>query len=219
MTITIPTGDLVGILSDVAPFACPDPELPNFHAVRLEWDGELLHAMALDGTRIAWSTWSPDDQPDDDERQDSMFAQPGGDDLPWAVNLSLPDAVELAKVYKLPAKRAGAPLTLDITAAETRLTVSRDRDTGHTEHTMTVQSMTDVQFPDIRKVLAEADVVVEAEEMRYSGRLLADFGAKVRQRDTMLMRFGEKLTVIEIGSRFVGAIAQAREPERLAAAA
>lgn len=218
MTITIPTADLVGILKDTIPFAHPDQEVPGYHCVRLEWDGELLHAQTVDGTRLAWSTWGPDDDPDD-ERQDSMFAQPGGDDPPWSVNLLPADAAEIVKTFRLPGKHAGVPLVVAISPTGSRLTITRGRDTGHTEHTMTVQPLDGVSFPDVRGLLGQADTLVDVKEVRHSGRLLADFGAKVRQRDVMRLRFTERLTLVEIGTRFVGAIAVTPESQRLGVAA
>ncbi|WP_213451561.1 hypothetical protein [Rhizomonospora bruguierae] len=58
--ITIPTGELVGLLGDVVPFASPDKDMPNYNVVRLEWDGEMLHALTCDTIRIGWSSWHPD---------------------------------------------------------------------------------------------------------------------------------------------------------------
>lgn len=79
--ICVPTGDLTGILADVTHFASPDLEVPQLNCVRVEWDGEMLHALATDTIRIAWSSWHRDDEPDG-ETQDDLFTEFGGADDP-----------------------------------------------------------------------------------------------------------------------------------------
>lgn len=75
MTVTITTGDLCGLLLDVAPFAFPDDDLPDVNVIRLEWDGAMLHASATDTLRAARSSWHPDDS-DGDEPATCSWAQP-----------------------------------------------------------------------------------------------------------------------------------------------
>jgi len=59
--IRIPTGDFVGLIADVVPFACTDPELAELHCVRLAWTGRELHAQAHDRAHVGWSRWSADE--------------------------------------------------------------------------------------------------------------------------------------------------------------
>ncbi|MBM0235923.1 hypothetical protein JNW88_00275 [Micromonospora sp. ATA32] len=70
--ITIPTGDLVGVLADVIPFAFPEDDLPHVNCVRLEWDGEMLHAEATDTLHAARSSWHPDDDRDGNTSQATL---------------------------------------------------------------------------------------------------------------------------------------------------
>lgn len=203
--ITIPTGDLVGILADVVPFAWPDDDLPTINAVRLEWDGERLHAMATDRYRLGWSTWEPGDADPDEEVQDDLFTAWGGGDDPWRVTLRRVDATELTKVFKLPAKARQVPVTVDHDRTGHRLIVKRSADTGHTAHTMTAEDMFTDDYPDIRKVLADADKPTSIRHTAFNAKWLADF-AKVRPRGPLDMRFTKTLVQVSIGERFRGAI-------------
>jgi hypothetical protein len=206
--ITVPTRDLCGIVADAAPFASTEQEDTARNVVRVEWDGVGLHAMATDGYRVGWSTWDPDDPPPDDE-QTSLFSAPGGADDPWHAYIPLDDAKALVAAFKLPAKEGGCPLTVDL--RDGLLTVDRARDTGHSALTMTITGQTLTNPPDIRAFLAGNSTVEPIGEIAYTGKLLADFGGKVRQRGPLRLTFTGRLTLVSIGDRFVGAIAQVRE--------
>lgn len=212
MTIVIPTGDLTGILADVIPFASADKEDPTLNTVRLEWDGELLHAYATDRFRIAWSQWSQDDEPDGDA-QDDLFTTWGGADEPWSLVLPLADVKDIVSNYKLGPKEARVPLTVDVHNGQIKIV--RSRDTGHSAITMAVQGLTLVEYPDLRKILQDSDVASKVSGLAYSARFLADF-AKVRQRGAMELLFtGEhSLTHVAIGKRFIGAIMPTRLGDR-----
>lgn len=204
--ITIPTSELTGLLADVAPFADPDDDIPQTHCVRLEWDGDRLHALATDRHCLGWATWHPDDDlGPGEEAQDDLFTEWGGADDPWAITLPLPDAAEHIKVFKLPAKEGRTPLTVDFDPDKRRLTVRRSRDTGHSAITIATDDPVDVEVPDLRKLLADAQRYLAPKQVAYTARLLAGF-AKVRPHGPMVLRFTEGLTHVKIGERFTGAI-------------
>lgn len=208
--ITVPTGDFVGILSDTIPFAFPDDDLPTLNCIRLEWDGDMLHALATDRYRVGWSQWHPDDEPDG-EAQDDMFTRWGSGDDPWSFLLPLADAKELVKVFKLPAKEQRVPLTVDVDGGQ--LKVARSRDTGYSAHTTVLRGAgVDIaDVPNVRQMLADNDRVQAVTGLAYSAKWLADF-AKVRPRGPMELTFTgtTQLTHVTIGERFVGAIIPSR---------
>jgi hypothetical protein len=201
--ITIPTGDLTGILNDVIPFAWKDGDLPDVNCVRLEWDGFQLHALATDRYRLGWSTWDPTDEPEE-EHQDDLFTHWGSGDEPWAVAISLDDAKDLAAHYKLGPKERMVPLTIERDGD--RLKVARSRDTGYSAIT-TVMRDTFAEFPDLRQLLKDAAAVERVSGLSFNAKYLADF-AKVRPRGPLDMAFtgAGKLVHVTIGSRFTGAI-------------
>jgi hypothetical protein len=202
--ITIPTGDFTGLLSDIAAFVSPYDDLPDVNVVRLEWDGEMLHAWATDTMRSARTSWHPDDDPDTGSSKDTLFAAFGGADEPWTVFITRDDAIELVKHFKLPAKEAGTPLVLD--HRDGQLRVVRSGAGQRQALTATLETATPA-FPNLRKEL-DADVVLRpVDELPIAGRYLADIGS-VRQRGTLTMHFaGPGQTVrITIGDRFVAVI-------------
>ncbi|HVQ96114.1 MAG TPA: hypothetical protein VMU51_34155 [Mycobacteriales bacterium] len=203
MTLTVPTWDLVGVIADCVPFAHPDDELPMLHGVRVEWDGRMLHALATDQLRIACSSWHPDDDPGPGQ-QDHLLSRWGGPADPWGVFLTLDDAKKLVSVYKLPAKQARAPLTVEVDLA--RLTVRRASDTGHPAIAAAFDGL-DVDFPDVRRLLAKAASLERVDQVAFSGTGLADFG-RVRQVAPLELRFTgpTSLAHVAIGSRFTGGI-------------
>jgi hypothetical protein len=214
VSITIPTGDLVGVLTDVLPFASPDKGSP-LCAVRLEWDGTQLHALATDRYSAAISTWDPDDDPESTEQED-LFTRWGGADDPAAVTLPAAEAKDVADVFKLGPKELWTPLTVDLTNGH-RLKVVRTRDTGFSAITQVVEAVpAGTEFPDIRRLLAEANRFQPIDGLMYDAKRLALF-AKVRQRGPLRLTFthrdkgGPGLTHVAIGDRFTGAIMPARE--------
>lgn len=208
MSLTITTADLCGLLGDVLPFALADDDLPVLNAINLTWDGGQLHAQATDHRRIAWASWHPDDAPEQDVQGD-IFHQPGSGDPPWQILIPLADAAHLVKTYKLPAKEAvRVALTLDVVLG--RLTVERDRDSGHPTITTVIEARPG-EFPDVRGMLGKLDTVEPVDGLAFTAKLLADF-AKVRPRGALEFKFtGEdKPALVTIGDRFVGAIAPVR---------
>lgn len=211
--ITIQTGELTGLLNDVMPFACPDEELPVFNSVRLEWDGEMLHAFAHDMVRVAWSQWSPDDPPLEPV-QDELGVEWGGADDPWSITLPLADAQEIAKVFKLPPKQRECPLTVDLLDGP-RLKVARARESSRS-NLVGVWEDGGAEFPDLRVMLARFDRIKAVRSLCFTARLLADFEL-VRPRGPMRLTFtGEETpTLVEIGKRFFGAIMPVRTEDRI----
>lgn len=201
--ITIPTGDFTGILADVLPFAFPKPDLAELNTIRLEWDGEMLHAVATDISRAGWSMWAPDDDHDDDYQTD-ITTRWGGADEPWSVLLPYDDAQHLVKTYKLAAKEWHVPLTVEEDRGA--LLVKRSADTGHAAIRTDIRGRF-VEFPDPREVLEARQDFKPLPALAFSPRQLADFG-KVRPRGPMVMGFTGELTrtVVRIGNRFVGSI-------------
>lgn len=211
--ITISTGDLTGMLSDVIPFALDADELPHLQCVHLYWDGRMLHAQATDTRRIAWASWHPDDEPLG-KHQDDLFTEFGGADDPWSILLPLAGAAELVKVYKLTWKHQRSPLVVDV--LDNRCTVVRTSMTGHTAITTVVEArQLEYPWPDVEGVLASADVIGAATGVAYNSGGLADF-AHVRG-DTTHLRFtgpeGQALTHITKGNRFVGALIPVKDDE------
>jgi hypothetical protein len=206
--ITIPTRELVGIVADTVPFALAGDDVPSLHAVRLEWDGHQLHAMATDQYRVAWSTWDPGDPLDENDQPD-LFTTLGGADEPWHHYCPLDDAKSLVSAYKLPPKEGGCPLTIGVSNGS--LTIERARETGYSALTMTIAGRGVDNPPDIRKMLAQHDAAGPVTEVAYTGKWLSDFGAKVRQNGPLRLTFCGKVTLVTIGERFTGAIVPVKD--------
>lgn len=206
--ITIPTGDLVGIVNDAIPFASADKEDNVLRSVHLEWDGEVMHAIATDRIKLGWSQWSPDDD-HEIEHQETLFTKWGGVDEPWAVTIAYDDAKHLAKTFALPAKQMYIPLTIERVGRSVR--VSRTKADGHSGVVVVIED-TFVEYPSVRQVLADNDVTRQAGGLSVSVSHLAAF-AKVRPRGPMAMRFTgpHSLIHVTIGERFIGAVHPLRE--------
>lgn len=216
MTITIPTIELVGVLSDAAAFASPDKDSFTYRTVHLEWDGTELHAMATDGAHAGWSRWNPSDPPPDglEDVQEDLFTDWGSDDdAPWTATVDLDDAREAAKVFKLPVKEGWTPLTIDCGLND--LVIGRAR---LDKHTALQQKMRrDVlgvgsQFPDLRTVLGESDGPDRpVRQLAFMASRLADF-AKVRPRGPLELSFTgpDSKVRVRIGARFDGLIMPVR---------
>lgn len=211
--ITVSTGDLTGILADVIAFALDDEELADLNSVRLEWDGQMLHAYAHDLGRTAWSQWHPDD-PLPAGAQDTLFARWGGDDGPWSVGLRLADARELVRLFKLPAKERSCPVTVDL-LDDTRLRVARSAESSRSALIAVVEHDSTPRF-DVAAYLSQWDRVAPVRSIAFNAAMLADF-AVPRARGPLRLTFTgeESPTLVEIGERFLGAIMPTRtEPRR-----
>lgn len=201
--IGISTLDFIGLLNDTIPFSFPEDDLPGLHCVRVEWDGQMMHALSTDLTRVAWSSWHPDDDtPGADPDQLSVVNPWGGADSPWAVVLRRPDAEKLVQVFKLPTKRGLTPL--QVSARNGRLFVKRDRVGGSLALSADVEGSLE-EFPDLRKELAAHDRLSPVTGVAYNATQLADFSL-VRPRGPMQLAFAGDMTHVVIGDRFRGGI-------------
>lgn len=207
--IIIPTGDLVGVINDVIPFAWPDAELPTLNTVRLRWDGEQLDAMTTDRFRLAIPTWRPGDVGPGEEFQDELGADFGSADDPWSMTMPLAQAKEIVKVFKLPPKEGGVPLTFDYDTDRFQAKVARSKETGYSGLSLIAYD-TREDFPDLSKIVADAKPQPAA-AVAYSAKWLADF-AKVRPRGPMVLTpcGTHHLTLVTIGARFTGGIVPQR---------
>lgn len=208
MTIMIPTGDLCGLLSDVLPFAANHKD-SAFSAIRLEWDGNLLHAMATDRFHLAWASWHPDDE-HDLPREDSLFDHFGGDDPPWSAIISAADAEHVRTTFKLGRKQWATALTLELTD-DGSVEVARSHDTGYAALTERCPGL-ERDLIDFRKLLSSNDVTKKVSALSFNAGKLADFAA-VRQRGPMHMLFTKTIAHVSIGDRFVGAIMPIHDEE------
>ncbi|GAA0720177.1 hypothetical protein Drose_06465 [Dactylosporangium roseum] len=209
MSVTVPTGNFVGALADVIPFACTDKDLPFINAVRIEWDGDQLHTLATDMYAVGISSYAKDDDTWGVEvAEDDLFTDFNSGDDPWSITISLDDAKEIVSDYKLAPKLGRVPLTVDYDHEHARLTVKRGRETGHPAKRTTVEALpADAQFPDVRQVLADASVTQKVMGLRFDAKRLAVF-SKVRPTGPLELTFtGEtSATLVAIGDRFVGAV-------------
>lgn len=214
--ITIPTSELIGGISDVLAFAPDDKEDP-FHGVLISWDGDALRFSAFDVLSGGASTWVPglgdervlDDQEDVPEAFDVRW---GDDDSghSWSVFVNRLDAKEIVKVYKLAAKFALTPVTIETNWTGTRLIIARKRQEWCTQHTMTVDTPNREiveGFPDITELTRRVSVVngnADPAPMTYSPVTLARFGA-VRFWPAELTWCGpDNMTTVKVGDRFSG---------------
>ncbi|MCX5066609.1 hypothetical protein OOJ91_12045 [Micromonospora lupini] len=217
MTTYIPTGELTGLLDDVMGFACPDPELPRIHAVRLDFDGEALHASATDDMHAGMSTWHPGDLPES-ATQEGLFSRVGGRDDPWSIVIALSDAADLAKKVKLKEKDRWVPLGLDFIQGVTdehRLRVARNTDCGYPGLAVTVLDR-DVDMPNVRRGLDINVIPFPVAEMEFNPLLLAHFGAVRMRGDSMRLVYTGPDTpaIVTIGDRFIGGIKPVRKSSR-----
>jgi len=206
--ITIPSTEFCGLLGDVMSMALDHPNFPDLNCVRIHWDGQLLHAQAHDGTHIAWSRWSADDDPDNDA-QESILDPWGGDDDPWSVIITLADAKLVAKNYKVDKKSLWTPLTVGETNGNLRIV--RNRVPGLMAITTTVDGQART-FPDLAKVLAEHDRADAVRSIAFTAAQLAHF-ADVRARGPLEFTFTGTRgpALIHIGTRFTDAITPVRQ--------
>jgi hypothetical protein len=212
--VNISTLDLLGLLGDIIPFAA-DPKVEEALAVvRLEWDGAgLLHAQATNRIASGNSTWCADDMPEMDVQLD-MFTQPGGDDNAWVTFVPLHAAKTICADFKLPDKDAGqVMITMTYDIEKARLTVMREFVRNRPGKTTIIECFALVSdFPEVRRLLAEANEPVSAPEISYSPRMLSTFGNVRPRGGHMTLTFVHpRLTAVHIGPRFVGAITPVRE--------
>lgn len=205
--IVITSGELVGLLADVTPFA-PEAKDDPHHGVLLEWTGATLRAHAADALSAGLSTWDPEG------RWDAPPAELGGkfgasreDEPRWRVFLALSDVAEIVKTFKVAVKQRHAPVSVRANDAGTRLIIERTRDTGLTEHLMMVRPTgAEVSFPDIMAAVAETEKHAEPVfYIRAWAHRLAAFANAGRHGPFTQGFAGEHpLVVMAAGGRFVG---------------
>lgn len=228
MTITLPTSEFVGLISDVLAFAPQDKDATH-RGVLLEWDGEQLTAAAHDVLSGGQSSWGPGEAPEAKGDVAETLADirwgSDGTDKRARLFISYDDAKELIKVYKLPEKFGLTPVTLDLTPYPPMLYVGRPAMPWCTSQSTRVSSAPAEEvegFPDVTDVTENAIKNATAtpwvsDGLAYSGLRMALFGT-VRQWDVMAMTLtGEtSMTVVNIGDRFVGWIFPARAKHQAA---
>jgi hypothetical protein len=216
--ITISTADLLGLIGDVASFTSPDKD-HILSGINLRWDGEILDAVAGDGRHIGLSRWDPDKPSTPIEEDLLNTATDSADDEPWEATISGADAKDALKIFKLPTKEMGTPLTLHVTGRYVH--ISRSALTGHSAitHEMRRVETLDEPFPDLRGTLAALPEPAPAKALAFPAAALADF-ASVRTDGPMRLDFTgpDSVVRVKIGARFDGAILPERlEPVRIAA--
>lgn len=215
-TLTMPTRELVGLISDVLPFASADPDDSTWHRVVLRYDGTRLHAMAGDGLRLAWMSWSRDDA---DQQELPMGWEPEqhlGDGT-WELAILPENAKEIADKFKVGKKEGELPLK--VTGSDDRVIVERDAEAGGVAlRSVTLARPWDHNAPRIDEAITTAAEqtreTVGRAQVAYSGFALADFvdPKRVRQFGPVVLTFGPTSSHIRIGRWFQGAIHQAEIP-------
>lgn len=223
--ITIPTSELIGLITDVAGFAPASKDALN-HGILLEWDGEALHAAAFDVLSAGRSTWVPEEGEEgfeEGEAGDDVIGAEWGSNLDheqWKVFIDAADAKEIAKVFKLPTKHRLTPVTVKVNAYNS-LIVERSRETGHSQLHAMFRTDDDqaARFPDVDGIAHEAaDHTSDTAALTFSPSRLAAFGA-VRSFNFMQITAGAEgyASCVMIGNRFTGFIYEATDAARQAA--
>lgn len=221
MTITIPTSELVGLISDALVFAPVDKDSSLF-GIQVAWDGEHLTAAGYDTLSGAYVRWSFENDDDSDDPDVPPWGPDEDEPRSWSAFLAFPDAKEIVKTFRLARKFLRTPVYLDMRlgplitpedddrGAAPRLYVSRHRHPWCTAHTMTIQTLADVKFPDIREIcrvaLEGAPDGMPNSVMVFNAARLAQFGM-VRQDGNAAIKYlgdTDRPTVINVGSRVEG---------------
>lgn len=217
--LIVPTGEFVGILSDVIPLSTESKDAPHY-GLLLEWNGHQLSAHASDSLSAGVSTYDPDDPTDFDTDVNTEHVNYGPtseDEPPWKVFLSLDDAKETVKTFKLAWKFRAVPLNIKVNAMGNRLIIERTRDTGKTEHVMSMQPTgAHLSFKDIR---AEVRKLMNHLEPKlhcvvWGHRLAAFEHASRRGPVALVFSVGNQPVVVKVGNRFVGYVTPERDPQR-----
>lgn len=210
MTLHLPTRELVGLIGDVHRFASADPDDTTWHGVVIRWDGERLHALAGDGSRLAWMSWGPDDG---DAPTIPGLDTNGGADDPWELTITPENAKEIVTKFKLSVTLGETPVR--VTGAADSLRIERDSEiAGVALRSVALAGVGADDLPDIATMIDAVARDAADRDPRpvngYDGAALADFcnPKTVRQRGAVLLRPGRVSTYIMIGDYFQGAIRQ-----------
>lgn len=236
--ITIPTSELLGLLTDVSGFADPDKDGPHY-GVLLSWRLDVvgngtLTAAAYHVLAGAEATWFPGEgaeaEPTGDREKIDAEQVEWGDQVepsdPWSAFIDSETVAQIVKVFKVPAAYWRLPLTLHVTPVGSRLTIERSGEWGRPAQSITVRVDPDRtrQFPSIQETLA-SHVPASSVGQRYWSHTLGLLGT-VRSHAELQMIPGAQghPTALAMGRRWTGfvwpatdlATAQARRAELLA---
>jgi hypothetical protein len=215
--ITIPTSELLGLLTDVLAFSPVVKDDPR-RGVLFEWDGDALYASAYDVLSTGCSTWSPGQGQEGDmdvkanaEGKTSDFRW-GSDEPAWKAFVGFDDAKAIINAFKVAPKLWWIPLSVKISPTGGRLTIERSGEFGKPAALITVaiDAETTARFPDVHAMwstLQGAEVQDPIGSISFSPYRLAAFGT-VRAHGVLDLEFaGEDGAVsASMGNRFVGFI-------------
>jgi hypothetical protein len=218
--VNISTYDLVGMLNDVLPFAADPKGEEQLAVVLMSWDGEtgMLEVHATNRHVTGVCTWDPDDAPDYDVQVD-MFVQPGGGSESWSVYLTTLACKAICADFKMPDKEATQAMMTILHDSDTdRVTVSRERAGVRPGKNISINGIARVDnYPHLREQVARAAIDPAAaptivHQVGFSPYLLGLF-SEVRARGGYLTLtfLAERLTLVNIGPRFIGTIVPVRE--------
>jgi hypothetical protein len=214
--ITIPTSELLGLLTDVLAFSPVVKDDPR-RGVLFEWDGENLHASAYDVLSAGRSTWMPVDGQEGEVHRTGNDAVPedfrwGSDEPAWKAFVGFDDAKDIIKAFKVASKLWWIPLSVKISPTGGRLTIERSGEFGKPAALITVaiDAETTARFPDVCAMwgaLQHAEAQDPIGSIAFSPYRLAAFGT-VRAHGVLDLEFaGEDGAVsASMGGRFVGFI-------------
>jgi hypothetical protein len=217
--ITIPTSELLGLLTDVLAFSPVVKDDPR-RGVLFEWDGENLHASAYDVLSAGRSTWMPGGGQEGEVNRTGNDAVPedfrwGSDEPAWKAFVGFDDAKAIINAFKVAPKLWWIPLSVKISPTGGRLTIERSGEFGKPAALITVTSdaETTAKFPDVCDMWGTLQQDIETHEhdrigsISFSPYRLAAFGT-VRAHGVLDLEFaGEDGAVsASMGNRFVGFI-------------
>jgi hypothetical protein len=221
--LTIPTSELIGLLTDVLGFTPVIKDDPR-RGVLIEWDGEALHASAYDVLSAGRSSWTPGEGLEStltDTDAPVSTETFGGEDSAWKAFVTFDDVKAITTTFKVASKLWWIPLSVKISPVGRELTVERSGEFGKPAALVTVRVDRDVtyKFPDVHRawrVLQNAEAENPIGSVSFSPYRLAAFGT-VRSHGVLDLEFaGEQGAVsASMGSRFCGFIfpAGARKAE------
>lgn len=231
MTITIPTAELLGVLTDVVEFADADKESPHY-GVLLSWSGDTgrLTAQAYNGLAGAEARWEPDTGRESlglgeagKEAFDASEQEWGADDdhEEWSAFLALSDVKDILKVFKVPATFWRLPLQIAAPSGLTAsladgLTISRTGEWGRPAQKMTVSPLEGDHglFRDFDELLASGRSASDA-PLSFPNYLLGLLGS-ARSHDVMVQVIPEagRPVTWRMGDRWAAFIWRAQDTAR-----
>lgn len=222
--LTIPTSELIGLLTDVLGFTPVVKDDPR-RGVLIEWDGGALHASAYDVLSAGRSSWLPGEGQESSltDTDAPMNAEAfGGEDPAWKAFVTFDDVKAIITSFKVASKLWWIPLSVKISPVGGKLTVERSGEFGKPAALVTVKVDRDVtaKFPDVRaaweNLQAEGAGLNSVHTITFSPYRLAAFGT-VRSHGVLVLEFAgqEGAVAASMGTEFLGFIfpAGARKAE------